>query len=156
MESFRGNHLEKYKDNPLVQGLREANAPLTAQRLAICEWLDGSPDHPTVADIHSALSEDFPTMSLATVYNTVGLLAELGLVNEITTAEDGSVRYDPRTEPHINLICRRCGQVIDVLDVDLSALERVAPAYGFEPQGVDVVVRGLCADCQRAEAEAAS
>jgi Fur family peroxide stress response transcriptional regulator len=156
MENLRDSRLEKYKDNPLVQGLRAANAPLTAQRLAICEWLGGSPDHPTVADIHSALSANFPTMSLATVYNTVGLLAELGLVTEITTAEDGSVRYDPRPEPHVNLICRRCGRVIDVLDVDLSALERIAPAYGFEPQGVDVVVRGICADCQRAEAEAAS
>lgn len=156
MENLRERHLEKYKDNPLVQGLRAASAPLTAQRLAICEWLDGNPAHPTVAEIHAALREDFPTMSLATIYNTVGLLAELGLVDEVATAEDGSVRYDARSEPHVNLICRRCGRVIDVLDVDLKPFEQIAPAHGFEPHDIDVIVRGICADCQRAETEAAS
>jgi Fur family peroxide stress response transcriptional regulator len=134
-------------DNPLISGLREAGAKLTAQRLAICNWLRGNDSHPTVADVYQALCDDFPTMSLATVYNTLSLLTELDLIHEVGTADDGSMRYDPKTAPHINLACRRCGRIIDVDGVDLSHFEQLAPEYGFKVADVNIVLHGVCAEC---------
>lgn len=141
-------------ENPLIQGLRKAGAKLTAQRLAICNWLYGNTSHPTAADVYEALRHDFPTMSLATVYNTISLLADLDLIHEVGPAEDGSTRYDTNTTPHVNLVCRHCNTIIDVLDVDLSALATLGPSYGFEVADVNVVLHGLCAAC-RAEMQQA-
>lgn len=141
-------------ENPLVQGLRKAGAKLTAQRLAICNWLYGNTSHPTAADVYEALRHDFPTMSLATVYNTISLLTDLDLIHEVGTTEDGSMRYDPNIAPHVNLICRRCNTIIDVMDVDLSPLETLGPSYGFEVADVNVVLHGLCAACRAAVQQA--
>ena len=94
------------KGNPLIDGLRHAGAKLTAQRLAVCDWLYGNESHPTAADVYQALSEQFPTMSLATVYNTLSLLAELDLIHEVGSADDGSTRYDPKTAPHAHNLGR--------------------------------------------------
>ena len=141
------------KTNPLIDGLRRAGAKMTPQRLAICTWLYGNTSHPTAADVYAALQGVFPTMSLATVYNTLSLLADLDLIHEVGTAPDGSTRYDPNTAPHLNLICNRCQRIIDVEDVDLSKLGSIASAYGFEVADVNVSLHGLCAECQRELAE---
>lgn len=135
--------------NPLVEGLRQAGAKMTAQRLAICEHLADSDDHPTAADIYEALQPEFPTMSLATVYNTLSLLADLDLIHEVATAPDGSTRYDPHTAPHLNLICTNCHRIVDVDDVDLSQLRQLSSAHGFAVADVNVAVHGLCAACQQ-------
>ncbi len=142
------------QENPLIAGLRATGSKLTAQRLAICSWLYGNDSHPTAADVYEALQPAFPTMSLATVYNTLSLLAGLDLIHEVGTTSDGSTRYDTNTQPHLNLVCIRCQQIIDVDGVDLSAFARLGPQYGFEVADVNVTVHGLCAAC-RAELEQA-
>jgi Fur family peroxide stress response transcriptional regulator len=136
------------KNNPLITSLQESGAKMTAQRIAICDWLADNADHPTAAEVHEALSTQFPTMSLATVYNTLGLLAELDLVHAVGTTPDGSMRYDPNTTPHINLKCTNCGNIIDVMDADLSVFDGLAPAYGFEIEDVQIVIHGICNTCK--------
>jgi Fur family transcriptional regulator, peroxide stress response regulator len=145
----KGQPYNAMQDNPLIDGLRAAGAKMTAQRLAICRWLHGNDSHPTAADVYQALRGDFPTMSLATVYNTLSLLAELDLIHEVAKAEDGSSRFDPNTAPHLNLICTHCQQIIDVEDVDLSHVEQLPPLYGFAVADINVLVHGLCANCQQ-------
>jgi Fur family peroxide stress response transcriptional regulator len=135
--------------NPLVRGLQRSGAKITAQRLAICEWLYESDLHPTAHDVHDALHEAFPTMSLATVYNTLSLLERLDLIHEVGRAEDGSVRYDPDTRQHINLVCRRCGRIIDLPLVDLAEIEHLTQAHGFQMDDISLVVHGTCAECQK-------
>lgn len=126
---------------------------MTAQRLAICEYLEDNDEHPTAADVYEALQVEFPTMSLATVYNTLSLLVELDLIHEIGATPDGSTRYDPHTAPHLNLLCTRCQRIVDINDIDLSELNRLSVARGFQVYDVNVTVHGLCPDCQRAVAE---
>ena len=135
-------------ENTLVAGLRRAGAKMTAQRLAICDYLDGNDRHPTAAEVYEVLRPQFPTMSLATVYNTLGLLAELDLIHEVGATTDGSARYDPNMTPHLNLICMRCADIIDVEDVNLAPLEELSRARGFRVADVNVAVHGLCAKCQ--------
>lgn len=137
--------------NRLIAGLRQTGAKITAQRVAICEWLEGNDSHPTAADVYGALQSSFPTMSLATVYNTLSLLASQDLIHEIGTAEDGSTRYDPQTEAHINLMCIRCHKVVDVDQPDLTFLEQIGPDYGFDLADISIVVHGICADCKEKE-----
>lgn len=134
--------------NRLVQGLREAGAKITAQRIAICEYLAGNDQHPTAADVYAALRPTFPTMSLATVYNTLSLLVELNLIHEVASPADGSTRYDPQVAPHLNLICTNCNRIIDVDGVDLTYLEELTARYGFQVADVNVALHGLCAECR--------
>ena len=137
-------------ENPLILGLRHSGAKLTPQRLAICEWLSGSEEHPSVQHVYDALRESVPTLSLATVYNTIALLEELDLVHPIATGEDGSVRYEPSHEPHVNLVCRRCNRIVDMKDVSLNSVENAVKANGFSTEGLNVVVHSLCTDCHEA------
>lgn len=136
-------------ENRLEVGLRRAGAKMTAQRLAICEYLDANTSHPTAADVYEALRGRFPTMSLATVYNTLGLLVDLDLIHEVATAPDGSTRYDPDNEPHLNLICTNCHRIIDVDELDMSQLTRLSAAHGFQIADISVAVHGLCLTCQK-------
>ncbi|GAB4480192.1 MAG: Fur family transcriptional regulator [Anaerolineae bacterium] len=138
------------KENMLLEGLRRSGARITPQRIAICDWLERNYDtHPTIGEVYEALREQFPTMSLATVYNTISALARLDLVHEVVQTEDGSTRYDVNTAPHINMVCMRCGRIIDEDEADLSALMQAASAHGFLLQDINVVLHGICSDCQK-------
>ena len=91
-----------------------------------------------------------PGVSLPTVYATLELLESLGMVRRVAT-ERGAVVYDPRTDDHHHLACRRCGAMVDVeAPVVLPELMSAARAAGFVPDHTDVVIRGLCADCAAA------
>ena len=106
----------------IVQKLREGNYKLTPQRLAVARILARSEGHPGVDAIHDQLQEDFPTMSLATVYRNVMLIKSLGEVLEIGFPEGGN-RYDGnKPYPHPHVICVRCKKIIDP---ELSSLKDV-------------------------------
>lgn len=136
------------EENPLISGLKESGARMTAQRIAICRMLAQARSHPAVGDIYDALSGEFPTMSLATVYNTVSRLAELGLVQAIPAGDGSRTRYDPILKPHLNLVCERCHRIIDLDNVDLTAVYRHAAEQGFAVTQTSIVVRGLCGNCR--------
>ncbi len=132
------------------EGLRASGLRLTPQRLAICEILATSRDHPTAYEIHRRLRRRFPTMSLATVYKTLDALARLGLVSVLGDAGDGRVHYDGDTAPHINLVCLACHRVEDLEGVEIQSLHRrVAARSGYVLRGARLVYYGLCPDCQR-------
>lgn len=113
--------VERYKT--IVQKIRENNQRLTPQRLAIVKILAHSEDHPSVEKIYHELHDDFPTMSLATVYKTVSLVKDLGELLELGFS-DGSNRYDGnKPYPHPHIICIRCKKIIDP---DLTSLEDIS------------------------------
>jgi Fur family peroxide stress response transcriptional regulator len=135
------------QNNPLIQGLQSSGATITAQRIAICKWLYENHMHPTVADVHTALHDTFPTMSLATVYNTLSLLETLGLIYQVGLSPEGTKRYDVNTKRHINLVCQNCGKILDVYDDELlNKVAQTMKALGFQAQ--EVIVHGLCTDCE--------
>ena len=120
---------------------------LTPQRMAIYEAVVGRTTHPSAAAVYAEVRRRFPGLSQATVYATLELFAELGLLQEI----GGPVRrYDGRAGRHVNLVCERCGEVRDVADARLGALERAAAARArFQVRSARFELHGFCPRCRR-------
>ena len=134
--------IAKYKD----KGLR-----LTPQRIAILKYLDGNTSHPTADNIYRDIKQTYPTLSFATVYNTLQTLREHGEVMEITI-DPLRKHYDPNTSPHHHVICIRCNDLWDVF-VDYSDVLKLPSniAKGMKSVGVHVDFYGLCKNCQKEE-----
>jgi len=118
----------------LVGALKEAGLRLTPQRLAICDIIAASRDHPTAQDVHTRLKEKYPTSSLTTVYITLDTLVRLGVIHALGTAGDETVHYDSDTVPHINLACISCHRIVDLASNHIEALdsevrERTGPEH---------------------------
>ncbi len=133
----------------IASELRRYGYRATPQRIAIYDALWKSGDHPTALDIHKYVAMRDPTISLGTVYNTLRLFADLGLVREMGL-RDGSTRYDPRVDGHVNLICTRCGSVVDFhFDGVRGLKEAIRSKTDFTVHSDSVEVYGLCASCSR-------
>lgn len=120
---------------------------LTPQRLAILQYLEGNKTHPSAEDVYENVSKKFPTMSLATVYNTLEALRLKGEILELTIDPEKK-RFDPDTGPHHHLICTGCRRVVDV-HVDYSLVVPVDERMDFEITGSHVEFYGLCPDCRK-------
>ncbi len=133
----------------LTQTLKEAGLRITPQRMAICKHLIETETHPTAGMIFDDLHRQFPTLSLATVYNTLDALVGLGAVNVLGPAGDGRVHFDADTDPHINLACTSCHRIIDIdSDQVVSLQAEVSRASGYMVRGARIMYYGLCPDCQ--------
>ena len=133
-------------ETALSAALRERGQRVTPQRLGVARVVDRAQRHVTAEQVFAEVGELMPGLSLPTVYATLELLRELGLVERVPT-EGGAIVYDPRTDDHHHLVCRRCGAIADVeTEVGTAALLD-AVAAGFTPLTTQVVVRGLCAQC---------
>ena len=120
---------------------------LTPQRLAIMECLEGNTSHPSAAEIYSVVSEKYPTMSFATVYNTLQTLREKGRVMELSI-DSGKMRFDSNTKPHHHLICVQCKNITDVhrkFALNLPEGERC----DYEIIGNHVDFYGICPGCKK-------
>jgi Fur family peroxide stress response transcriptional regulator len=100
------------KNQQLIIQLRERGFRATPQRLAICEFVLSSKEHPTVDQVYQVVQKKHPTLSLATVYQTLHLFTEIGMLQELGFS-DGISRYDPNNSPHINIVCKNCGKIQD-------------------------------------------
>ena len=141
----------------LTLALQQAGMRITPQRTAICELLTVSEEHPTAAMIYDDLKPRFPSMSLATVYNTLDALVEIGAINVLGQAGDDTVHYDADTEPHVNLACLSCNKIVDIPSEHVSHLDaEITAASGYKLLGARVLYYGLCPDCQRKQVEAAN
>jgi Fe2+ or Zn2+ uptake regulation protein len=138
----------------LLDLLASRGLAATTQRLALlAAVLDSHDRHLSAEDLYRELSEQFPTLSRATIYNNLAALGNAGLIEKLGTPE-GS-RYGPVTRPHVNLLCTACGSISDVLigDTDLERLiERATRAGDFVARSVSLSVSGLCRACAAAPA----
>lgn len=128
---------------------KEIGLKLTPQRLAILNYLKGNKNHPSADDIYTHVSKRFPTMSFATVYNTLEALRKKGNVIELTI-DPAKKRFDPNTEPHHHLICLKCSRIVDIygdfkLDVPNGQQE------GFELIGNHIEFYGICPRCKKSD-----
>jgi Fe2+ or Zn2+ uptake regulation protein len=130
----------------LIDALRAAGLKVTPQRLAILDCLLGDDTHPTAQELHERLRGRFPTMSVATVYNTLSALDSIGHCLRLDMG--GAIRFDPNVTPHDHAVCARCGAIRDVA---LADAQRTPPARcelpGFVVEGVERIDRGVCAPC---------
>ncbi len=138
--------------NKLIDSLRNANLRLTPQRQVICELLSMSEEHPTAQMIYEALKPKYHSLSLATVYNTLDHLVQVGAINALGEAGDDSVHYDADTSAHVNLACTRCKKVIDFPSDHIHEVEQeVLNNSGYRLLGARVMYYGLCPQCQQEE-----
>ena len=126
---------------------RSLHIKLTPQRLAILGFLDGNKTHPSAEDIYKGVIKKFPTMSFATVYNTLEALIKKGTVQELKIDTDKR-RYDPDVSAHHHLICTSCKNILDIhkdFRIDLSE----DLTQGFELSRNSIEFYGLCQKCRK-------
>lgn len=131
----------------IIQRLREEGLKVTPQRIAIVRFLEGNSSHPSVEEIHREVARAFPTISLATVYNTLDTLEQIQEVQAITI-DPTRKHYDPETRPHHHVICTDCRSIRDVF-ADYSKAISIPEelARDFEVQNTSVYFRGTCREC---------
>ena len=140
------------KLNQLLTRLAASGRRVTAQRLAVCEALLAHGGHPTTTEIWRRVHGVHPSISQATVYNTIATLEELRLIQKLDIAGDEHAHYDLDVAPHVNAVCTRCGRIADVYTDTLEALLGLVATrsgYWLDPRE-GMIVYGLCADCSRA------
>ena len=134
-------------DSQLESALRERGMRVTPQRVLINRALRELDRHVTADEVLGAVAERLPNASLPTVYATLDLLEEMGMVRRVA-ARSGAALYDPRTDVHQHVVCRGCGRVEDLdVAVDSARALRAARRRGFRPDDAELVVSGLCASC---------
>ena len=135
----------------VTQILRAHGYKVTPQRLAVYHALARTTAHPQAETLYAELLPLYPTMSLATVYKTLGILCEVGLAQELNVGED-AYRYDANTAPHPHICCRVCGRVDDVSGLSLTGLQReAASCTGYEVTEQQVYFYGVCPACREQE-----
>src|SRR5688572_22530910 len=135
----------------LQAALRQRGMRVTPQRVVVHRALRELDRHVTADELLDAVTERLPSVSLPTIYATLELLEELGMVRRVQRA--GTTLFDPRTDAHHHLVCTSCGSVEDLeSSLDSDALERAASRHGFAPERVEALVHGRCRDCVQAQA----
>jgi Fur family peroxide stress response transcriptional regulator len=135
-------------DDQIAAELRERGLRATRQRVAVLRALRRRKSHPTAAEIHDAVAERLPGVSLKTIYLVLDSLEEAGLTACVTAA-GAPFRYEVLTEPHDHAHCRRCGRLFDIpARVFAQNEDLVGLPAGFEPERVSVRVQGLCRRCR--------
>lgn len=117
------------------------------QREAIKNYLRCSVEHPTADTVYASLRQEFPNISLGTVYRNLSLLANLGEITRIST-EDGADHFDGNTHPHNHFICKSCHQIYD-LDMDSTDMVIELASRNF-PGRIDSYLLnyyGICQHC---------
>jgi Fur family peroxide stress response transcriptional regulator len=133
---------------------REAGVKLTHQRLEIFREVASSADHPDAEAVFRAVQASMPTVSLDTVYRTLWMLNDLGLITTLGPRR-GSVRFDANLEQHHHYLCVRCGLARDFESAALNALRiPVAVKKLGSVVTTHVEVRGVCDGCAKREGEA--
>lgn len=134
-----GNNIREMSKALLEKGIKPSH-----QRLAILGYLRTHLSHPTVDTIFQDLSQEMPTLSRTTVYNTVKILSDAGLVRQLAI-DPTNQRFDGNTESHHHFLCRKCGEVFDLS----IAKDIMAEASGLKVERTEVFCYGLCPDCSR-------
>lgn len=120
---------------------------LTKQRQVILEIVQRTQSHPDADWIYEQARKRIPHVSLGTIYRTLGLLRDSGLLRELQRG--ATARYDGNTTQHHHLTCIRCGRVSDVtLAAEAQILQAYRPPEAFRITDVQVDFFGFCSTCQ--------
>ena len=120
----------------------------TTQRAEVLDEVRRSESHLTAGEIFERVRRRDPRIAYGTVYRTLHLLAEHGMIQELTFADQAS-RYDGRVERHDHVHCLECGVLLDVdVPVALMALHVAAEQSGFDVSSHHTVFAGTCPSCR--------
>ncbi len=122
---------------------------MTTQRSAILTEVQIADKHLTAGELFERVRRKYPTIAYGTVYRTLHLLAERGLIQEFPFGDQAS-RFDKRTDRHDHVHCTVCGELMDV-DVPIAVLARqvAADQTGYHIEAHQTVFSGICPRCQQ-------
>lgn len=138
-------HGHTYDEGEVIEGLRTKGYRVTPQRLTVARVLLTSKGHISAEILYERVRQTTPTISLATVYDSLEALENAGLVTSFL-AEPGKKVYDSDTEPHVNLVCTVDGEVVDIPlgSAELGKIYEAAKSSGFSHVKISVTVHGIC------------
>ncbi len=116
---------------------------MTPQRLAIYQALEADTTHPSAEVIYERIRETMPTVSLTTVYKTLNELVAIGELRRFDI--DGVSHFDPRTDPHAEVVCLNCNIIVDVA---CPGPTPTPPVPGFQIIGQTQTFYGYCERCR--------
>ena len=124
----------------LIDLLKRHGVQPSAQRVAIAEYVLSTHDHPSADQVWARVQQAFPLVSRATVYNTLHLFVEKGLLRQLDLSE-GKVVFDPKVDAHHHFIDEATGAIHDIPwdALEVGKLERL---QGFDVREYQVVLRG--------------
>ena len=128
------------------QYLRQFSIKPSVQRSAVMNFLLKNRIHPTIDEIYMALSPSMPTLSKTTVYNTLGLFVEKGAVRPLAI-DERNARYDVDISAHAHFICKSCGKVHDIFNINQSFFQ-LPVNESFNIDSVEISYSGICKNCQ--------
>jgi len=132
----------------IVEEAQKHGYKITPQRREIFKILESNNSHPKAEDIYNALKDSMPDVSLATVYNTLNMLKELGMIDAVSIVGDDAVHYDPNTEPHDHLYCICCHRIVDIIRDRHDSNFYEKELLGFRIIKRHITYYGYCPDCQ--------
>ena len=139
---------EEERVEEVLQSLRAKGIRITDTRRAVLSYLVASHEHPSAEKIYRDLLPQFPSMSLATVYNNIKVLIDEGVVSEIKVRNDTTTYFDFMGHEHLNIVCEKCGRIADFDDVDIPDIKREAEEQtGYSITKTKVLMYGICSDC---------
>ena len=120
------------------------------QRESIKTCLMGRKDHPTADALYTSIQEQFPNISLGTVYRNLNLLVDLGEIRKLSCG-DGTDHFDYDTSPHYHFVCKECGKI---MDISMNAAKGLEEEAGRHVNGTiedhTIFFYGTCGDCSSA------
>jgi len=133
--------VERYREHAARSGER-----MTPQKLAILEFLDGNPNHPTVQEIFAFVKARLGQTARVTVYRFLRELIRNGMVRALCVDPD-RMRFDADTTPHHHAVCRVCGRIVDIpADVITCHAGKVPEDFALTGH-MEVVLWGICNLC---------
>ncbi len=130
--------------NSIIKRCEDMGLRMTGQRRIIAQVIGESDDHPDVEELYKRASDRDAAISIATVYRTVKLFEEAGILDKLEFG-DGRARYeDAERDHHDHLIDMNSGEVIEFVDAEIEALqERIAQKLGYELRGHRLELYGV-------------
>ena len=136
-------------DSLIIKALRGKGYKATPQRIAIGKFVLQNHTHPTAQRIYCEVKKVYPTVSLATIYNTIQILKEAGLVHELNLDKD-QARFDPNMMPHAHMFCLQCKSIYDCSDPVISEIvDRMSNEADFSAGEWNFDIFGICSNCRR-------
>lgn len=136
---------------PIINERMVTMLKYSRQRESIKNFLATRYDHPTAETVYLNIREEFPNISLGTVYRNLSLLAELGEIQKLSTGI-GPDRFDGNTNQHYHFICNKCGSMLDLALDRLDHINVLAGQhFDGEIEGHLTYFYGKCPDCKKAE-----
>ena len=143
--------VNKYKNMvsraELKQELIDAGIRPSVQRLAIFEYVRQSCQHPTAEVVYEALCDELGSLSLTTVYNTLKLFVDAGLISMLTI-DDTFRCFDGNRCCHAHFRCNNCGKIVD-LKMKEDFISLVEGLEGYEITDAQLYLKGICPDCKK-------